>query len=151
MLRITGAKVYDPANNLNGVVKDICIDNGRIVESVSGGRTIDGTGMVVFPGGVDIHTHVAGAALNFARAMTPENQRKAAHFLHTPERRMGLGGPTPTTFATFISTFWKSANSIMAPPRGRRTGYRSGGREATRRGPRGGRRWSSSGAWGSVG
>ncbi len=31
--------------------------------------------MIVFPGGVDIHTHVAGAALNFARAMTPENQR----------------------------------------------------------------------------
>ena len=25
------------------------------------------TGMVIFPGGVDIHTHVAGAALNFAR------------------------------------------------------------------------------------
>ncbi len=56
--------------------------------------------MIVFPGGVDIHTHVAGAALNFARAMTPENQRQATPFLHTPERRMGIGGPTPTTFAT---------------------------------------------------
>jgi formylmethanofuran dehydrogenase subunit A len=100
MLRITGGKVYDPANNLNGVVKDICIDGGRIVETGSGGRTIDATGMIVFPGGVDIHTHVAGAALNFARAMTPENQRIAAKFVHTPERRMGIGGPTPTTFAT---------------------------------------------------
>ena len=56
--------------------------------------------MIVFPGGVDIHTHVAGAALNFARAMTPENHRQAKAFLHTPERRAGLGGPTPTTFAT---------------------------------------------------
>ena len=56
--------------------------------------------MIVFPGGVDIHTHVAGAALNFARAMTPENQRAAAKFVHTPERRMGIGGPTPTTYAT---------------------------------------------------
>src|SRR5208282_1626771 len=65
-----------------------------------GGRTIDATGMVIFPGGVDIHTHVAGAALNFARAMTPENQRKAAPFIHTAERRAGIGGPTPTTFAT---------------------------------------------------
>ena len=78
MLRITGGKVYDPANGINGVVKDICISDGRIVAEVDGGRTIDATGMVVFPGGVDIHTHVAGAALNFARAMTPENHRQAS-------------------------------------------------------------------------
>jgi formylmethanofuran dehydrogenase subunit A len=100
MLRITGGKVYDPANGINGVVQDLCISDGRIVAAVEGGRTIDATGMVVFPGGVDIHTHVAGGALNFARGLTPENQRAAAPFLHTPERRAGLGGPTPTTFAT---------------------------------------------------
>jgi formylmethanofuran dehydrogenase subunit A len=100
MLRIKGGKVYDPANNIDGQVKDVCIDAGRIVSDVSGGRVLDATGMIVFPGGVDIHTHVAGAALNFARAMTPENQRVAAKFVHTPERRMGIGGPTPTTFAT---------------------------------------------------
>jgi len=100
MLRITGGKVYDPANGINGVVKDICIADGRIVSAVEGGRTLDASGMVVFPGGVDIHTHVAGGALNFARGLTPENQRAAAPFLHTPERRMGIGGPTPTTFAT---------------------------------------------------
>lgn len=104
MLRVTGGKVYDPANNINGVVKDIYIDGGRIVAHPSlqagNGKTIDAAGMIVFPGGVDIHTHVAGAALNFARAMTPENQRAAAKFVHTPERRMGIGGPTPTTYAT---------------------------------------------------
>src|SRR5881392_3855741 len=100
MLRITGGKVYDPAHGVNGVVQDICIDGGRILPSVVGGRTIDARGMVVFPGGVDIHTHVAGAALNFARALTPENQRAAVKFLHTADRRMGIGGPTPTTFAT---------------------------------------------------
>src|SRR5438034_11099103 len=100
MLRIKGGKVYDPANSVDGVVKDICISEGKIVAAVDGGRTLDATGMVVFPGGVDVHTHVAGAALNFARAMTPENQRHAQRFLHTPERRAGLGGPTPTTFAT---------------------------------------------------
>src|SRR5882724_9456808 len=100
MLRIKGGKLYDPAHNINGVIQDICIDDGRIVSGVEGGRTIDATGMVVFPGGVDIHTHVAGAALNFARGLTPENQRAAAPFLHTPERRAGIGGPTPTTYAT---------------------------------------------------
>ncbi len=100
MLRITGGKVYDPANGINGEVRDICIADGKVVANVEGGRTIDANGMIVFPGGVDIHTHVAGAALNFARALTPENQRVAAKFLHTKETRMGIGGQTPTTFAT---------------------------------------------------
>ena len=32
MCRITGGKVYDPANGVEGVVKDICIaDDGRVV------------------------------------------------------------------------------------------------------------------------
>lgn len=100
MLRITGGKVYDPANGLDGVVREICIDHGKIVEQVAGGRVIDAAGMIVFPGGVDVHTHVAGGALNFARAMTPENQRNATPFLHKEKLRAGIGGPTPTTFAT---------------------------------------------------
>src|SRR5262245_57428562 len=100
MLRITGGKVYDPANNINGIVKDICIDDGRIVKTTEGGRTIDATGMLVFPGGVDIHTHVAGAALTFAPAIATAYQPAAAKFVHPPERRAGIGGPTPTTYAT---------------------------------------------------
>ena len=102
MLRITGGKVYDPSNDVHGEVRDVCISDGRIVSQVEGAgvRTIDATGMVVFPGGVDVHTHVAGGALNFARAMTPENHREAAKFIHSPELRAGIGGTTPTTFAT---------------------------------------------------
>jgi formylmethanofuran dehydrogenase subunit A len=102
MLRITGGRVYDPANDVHGEVRDVCISDGRIVSRVEGPgvRTIDASGMVVFPGGVDVHTHVAGAALNFARAMTPENHREAAKFIHSPELRAGIGGTTPTTFAT---------------------------------------------------
>lgn len=100
MLRITGGKVYDPANGLDGVVRDVCVADGKIVAAVDGGQVLNATGMVILPGGVDIHTHVAGAALNFARAMTPENQRAATAFLHTPQRRTGIGGPTPTTYAT---------------------------------------------------
>jgi formylmethanofuran dehydrogenase subunit A len=102
MLRITGGRVYDPANDFDGEVKDVCISDGRIVTELGGVsvRTIDATGMVVFPGGVDVHTHVAGGAVNFARAMTPENHRQAAKFIHSPELRAGIGGTTPTTFAT---------------------------------------------------
>src|SRR5437773_5186432 len=100
MLRITGGKVFDPAHGIDGEVRDVCIADGKVVADVQGGRTIDAAGMVIFPGGVDIHTHVAGGALNFARAMTPENQRAAAKFMRTEHTRAGVGGPTPTTFAT---------------------------------------------------
>ena len=55
MLKIVNGEVYDPANNINGEVRDVCIKDGKIVPSVNGGRTIDATGMVVMPGGVDMH------------------------------------------------------------------------------------------------
>jgi formylmethanofuran dehydrogenase subunit A len=100
MLRITGGKVYDPANGVNGEVRDVCVRDGRIVADVDGGRTIDASGMVVFPGGVDVHTHVAGAALNFARAMIPEDHRRNEPFVRTATRRGGIGGATPTTYVT---------------------------------------------------
>ena len=69
MLRIRGGTVYDPANNVDGEVRDVCVSDGRIVadDPAQAGRTIDATGMIVFPGGVDVHTHIGGAALNFAR------------------------------------------------------------------------------------
>jgi formylmethanofuran dehydrogenase subunit A len=119
MLRITGGTVYDPANGVDGAVKDICIDSGRIVESVGPeARRIDAAGMLVFPGGVDVHTHVAGGALNFARGLMPENQRAARKFLRTEDRRGGVGGPTPTTFATgylYAGMGWTTVNEAAVP------------------------------------
>jgi formylmethanofuran dehydrogenase subunit A len=99
-LRIRGGTVYDPANSINGEVRDICIRDGQIVADVEGGRILDATGMVVFPGGVDVHTHVAGAALNFARAMIPEDHRRNLPLIRNEVRRAGIGGSTPTTHAT---------------------------------------------------
>jgi len=118
MLRITGGTVHDPANGVLGVVQDVCIADGRIVSKVEGGRSIDATGMVVFPGGVDVHTHVAGAAMNFARGITPENYRRAIRFIQTPDRRAGLGGITPTTFATgymYAGMGWTTVNEAAVP------------------------------------
>ncbi len=100
MLRIKGGKVYDPANGIDGQVRDVCVRDGKVVADVEGGRTIDATGMVVFPGGVDVHTHVAGAALNFARAMIPEDHRRNRPMVRTQARRGGIGGATPTTYVT---------------------------------------------------
>jgi formylmethanofuran dehydrogenase subunit A len=118
MIRITGGKVYDPANNIHGEVRDVCISGGKIVSRVEGGRTIDATGMVVFPGGVDVHTHVAGAALNFARGLIPEQHRQANPVLRGPGRRAGVGGTTPTTFATgylYAGMGWTTVNEAAVP------------------------------------
>ncbi len=118
MLRITGGKVYDPANGLDGTVRDICVSGGRIVPSVEGGRTIDATGLVVFPGGVDVHTHVAGAALNFARGLIPEQHRNANPIVRDHIRRAGLAGSTPTTFATgyvYAGMGWTTVNEAAVP------------------------------------
>ncbi len=100
-LRITGGKVYDPANGVHGEVRDVCVRDGKIVaDAPEDARVIDVNGMVVFPGGVDVHTHVAGAALNFARAMIPEDHRRSLPYKRTAVRRGGIGGATPTTFIT---------------------------------------------------
>jgi formylmethanofuran dehydrogenase subunit A len=117
-LRITGGKVYDPANGINGEIRDVCVRDGRVVSEVDGCRTIDATGMVVFPGGVDVHTHVAGAALNFARAMIPEDHRRSQAFVRTPHRRGGIGGSTPTTYITgylYAGMGWTTVNEAAVP------------------------------------
>jgi len=48
----------------------------------------------------------------------PENQRAARKFLHTPELRSGLGGMTPTTFATgylYAGMGWTTVNEAAVP------------------------------------
>jgi formylmethanofuran dehydrogenase subunit A len=118
ILRITGGKVYDPANGVNGEVRDICISDERIVADADGGRTINATGMVVFPGGVDVHTHVAGAALNFSRAMIPEDHRRNTPVVRTRVTRGGIGGSTPTTYVTgylYAGMGWTTVNEAAVP------------------------------------
>jgi formylmethanofuran dehydrogenase subunit A len=118
MFRITGGKVYDPANGIDGVVRDVCIADGRIASESANGRTIDASGMAVFPGGVDVHTHVAGGAINFARALTPEDHRRANAFVRSRHHRAGLGGQTPTTFATgylYAGMGWTTVNEAAVP------------------------------------
>ena len=41
LIKLTGGKVYDPANNINGQVRDICVSDGKVVAEVdAGARTI---------------------------------------------------------------------------------------------------------------
>jgi formylmethanofuran dehydrogenase subunit A len=100
MLRIAGGSVYDPANGIAGAVRDVCVQDGRIVDDVpSHARTIDARGMVVMPGGVDIHAHIAGPKVNAARKLLPEEHR-ADVLDRTAIARSGTGGTVPSTFTT---------------------------------------------------
>ncbi len=100
-IHLSNGRVYDPANGLDGEVRDIYIANGRIVASATGEniKKIDAHGMAIMPGGVDIHCHIAGPKVNLARKLQPEDHRRDPHpgTLHT---RSGSGGTVPSTFAT---------------------------------------------------
>jgi formylmethanofuran dehydrogenase subunit A len=105
-LRITGGTVYDPANAIDGQVRDICIEDGRIVETLpDGAPALDARGMVVMPGGVDIHSHLASSSCNQARRLLPEEHATdpapAPDLLEQFDgARSGTGGTLPTTFTT---------------------------------------------------
>jgi formylmethanofuran dehydrogenase subunit A len=105
-LRIVGGIVHDPANGIDGDVRDICIDSGRVVETLPPeAPVLDATGMVVMPGGVDIHSHVAGSSVNLARRLLPEEHDRdpaPAPQLASgqPLARSGTGGTVPSTFTT---------------------------------------------------
>ncbi len=99
-IRIVNGTVYDPANDIDGQVRDICIKDGKIVDSVSDkAQKIDAGGMVVMPGGVDIHCHIAGPKVNLARKLQPEDHRHDPHH-GTASTRSGSGGTVPSTFTT---------------------------------------------------
>ena len=100
MLRIAAGRVFDPANGIAGEVRDVCVQDGKVVADVPGhARRIDARGMVVMPGGVDIHAHIAGPKVNAARKLLPEEHR-ADTLDRTAIARSGSGGTVPSTFAT---------------------------------------------------
>jgi len=104
-LRIAGGTVYDPAHGVDGVVRDVCIEDGRIVSELpASAPRLDVRGMVVMPGGVDIHAHVAGSAVSHARRLLPEEHTAdpvpAPRLVDGPPARSGTGGTVPSTFVT---------------------------------------------------
>lgn len=124
MLRIVNGRVYDPANGLDGVVRDVCLQDGRVVADVPPeARKIDAHGMVVMPGGVDIHCHIAGSKVNMARKLQPEDHRLDVH-PRTRFTRSGTGGTVPSTFATgyrYAALGYTSAMEAAVTPLGARS------------------------------
>ena len=118
-LRIKGGKVYDPANGIDGEVRDVLVRDGRIVDKVSEkARTFNIPGMVVMPGGIDIHCHIAGPKVNLSRKLQPEDHRLDVH-PGTDVTRSGVGGVTPSTFATgyrYAMLGYTTAFDAAVPP-----------------------------------
>ena len=79
LIKLTGGKVYDPAHEINGVVMDIYVRDGRIVARPNDSERIDQEynlhGKVVMAGAIDMHTHIGGGKVNIARMMLPEDHR----------------------------------------------------------------------------
>ncbi len=122
-IRIRGGRVYDPLHGLNGVVKDVCVEDGRIVKECQGAaEVIDATNLVILPGGVDIHTHIASPAVNTARGLRPEDHR----LLCCPRRpglRSGVGFTVPSTFTTgylYAQLGYTTVMEAATPPIGTR-------------------------------
>ncbi|MEM0313467.1 MAG: formylmethanofuran dehydrogenase subunit A [Candidatus Bathyarchaeia archaeon] len=102
-LIIKNGYVYDPINGINGEKMDITIKDGKIVEEKEVNPTeaevIDATNKVIMPGGIDIHTHVSGYAINAGRLYRPED----GHSFLEPKastHRSGTGYSVPSTFVT---------------------------------------------------
>jgi formylmethanofuran dehydrogenase subunit A len=103
MLGILNGRIYDPTNEIEGETRDIWIKDGKIVSpaegETQGAETIDASGLIVMPGGVDIHSHIAGSKVNAGRKFRPEDHRD--HFrTRTTLTRSGAGYTTPTAPVT---------------------------------------------------
>lgn len=124
LTQITGGTIYDPINGIDGVVQDIWMDGGKIVPPPVDptrlpDRVIDARGLVVMPGGIDMHCHIAGPKVNTARKMRPEEKRKAEPIYRTAKTRSGTMGSVPSTFATgykYIGLGYTTAFDAAVPP-----------------------------------
>jgi formylmethanofuran dehydrogenase subunit A len=123
-VKITGGWVYDPLNGVDGEVRDIWIRGGRIVEPPSGpesppASTLNAHGLIVMPGGIDMHCHIAGLKVNSARKMRPEERRHGQVMRRTPISHSGTLGSAPSTFATgcqYIRLGYTTAFDAAVPP-----------------------------------
>ncbi len=98
---IKNGLVYDPLHEIDGEKKDIYIQDGKIVEKVTDdAKIIDASGMIVMPGGVDIHTHIVGAKVNAGRSLRPEDKLPEYNEKRTNTTRSGTGYSVPSTWVT---------------------------------------------------
>lgn len=117
-LLIKNGIVFDPISRVQGEKMDIAIKDGRIVEKCKNPRILDASGMVVMPGGVDLHSHIAGAKVNAGRLLRPEDHYKDVE-TRTSHTRSGVGYSIPSTFTTgyrYSRMGWTTVMDPAMPP-----------------------------------
>jgi len=127
-LKIAGGTVYDPANGVHGEIRDLWVADGKIAAAPSDPAAqpvslLDASGLVVMPGGIDMHCHIAGPKANIARKMRPEEKRAAAKVRRTTATHSGTLGSVPSTFATgykYAGLGYTTAFDAAVPPLGAR-------------------------------
>lgn len=115
-LLIKNGFVYDPLNGINGEKMDIAVKDGKITERINEkkAKIIVASGMIVMPGGVDIHSHIAGAEVNAGRLLRPEDHIKDVE-PKTPITRSGVGHSIPSTFTTGYRYARMGYTTVMNP------------------------------------
>jgi len=115
-LLIKNGFVYDPLNGVNGEKMDLAVNNGKITERIDEkkAKIIDASGMIVMPGGVDIHSHIAGAEVNAGRLLRPEDHVKDVE-PKTAITRSGVGHSIPSTFTTGYRYARMGYTTVMNP------------------------------------
>ena len=103
LLKLTGGKLYDPAHNVNGEIRDVFVRDGRIVATPLAHERIASDinlhGKIVMAGAIDLHTHIGGGKVNIARAMLPEDHR-GDPVPRSELTRSSAGHVAPGTLAT---------------------------------------------------
>ena len=117
IIKLTGGVVYDPANNVNGKVLDIYINNNKIVSGkgvTQIDQEIDLRGKVVMAGAIDMHTHVGGGKNNIARILLPEDHRSDP-VAATELTRSGTGRALPSSYVTGYRYAEMGYTSVFEP------------------------------------
>ena len=99
LIKLTGGKVYDPANKVSGEVRDIYVEDGKIVAprpDAKPDQIYDVKGKVVMAGAIDPHTHIGGGKMTIARMLLPEDHLGDL-VARTDVTRAGCGHAVPST------------------------------------------------------
>ena len=121
-LKLAGGTIYDPLHGVDGVVGDIWIKDGKIVDAPRDDAdviTIDVSGRVVMAGAVDMHCHIAGPKVNTARKMRPEEGR-IGNGLTSPDDPMGSVPDILTTGYRYTGLGYTTCFDAAVTPMGAR-------------------------------
>jgi len=82
-LLITGGRVIDPSQNLDGILDLLVVDGavkelGQGLKAPAGAKTIDAAGLIVTPGLIDMHVHLRDPGLEYKEDIITGTRAAAA-------------------------------------------------------------------------